>query len=135
MNRIYNRSQINPQVREISGINEAIREFTMETTYGMLDKDKDTKIDSGRESSPINDVLNERGHNYGRFETHAKITQNLKDIVHNSPSWQNCSDSQKETLEMILHKIGRIVNGDPNYKDSWVDIIGYTQLVIEQLDD
>ena len=27
------------------------------------------------------------------------------------------------------HKIGRILNGDPDYQDSWTDIIGYTRLV------
>jgi hypothetical protein len=40
---------------------------------------------------------------------------------------------QKEALEMVAHKLGRIVNGDPNYLDSWVDIIGYTQLVLDRL--
>ena len=34
---------------------------------------------------------------------------------------------------MILHKISRIVNGDPNYKDSWTDIIGYAKLVEKTL--
>ena len=38
-----------------------------------------------------------------------------------------------ESLEMVQHKIGRIVNGDPTYLDSWVDIVGYTQLVIDEL--
>ena len=34
---------------------------------------------------------------------------------------------------MIAHKMGRIVNGDPYYDDSWVDIVGYAQLVINEL--
>ena len=34
---------------------------------------------------------------------------------------------------MIAHKLGRIVNGAPEYKDSWTDIIGYTRLVEETL--
>ena len=34
---------------------------------------------------------------------------------------------------MIAHKISRIVNGDANYMDSWVDIVGYAQLVIDKL--
>jgi hypothetical protein len=40
---------------------------------------------------------------------------------------------QRESLEMIAHKISRIVNGDANYMDSWVDIAGYAQLVIDKL--
>jgi len=34
---------------------------------------------------------------------------------------------------MVAHKLGRIVNGDPNYVDSWTDIIGYTRLVEKRL--
>jgi hypothetical protein len=40
---------------------------------------------------------------------------------------------QQEALDMICHKIGRIVNGDPNYADSWVDIAGYATLVADRL--
>jgi len=36
---------------------------------------------------------------------------------------------------MICHKISRIVNGDPNYKDSWHDIIGYAKLIEDKLED
>jgi len=39
------------------------------------------------------------------------------------------SDDKKEALEMTAHKIGRILNGDAEYKDSWHDIIGYIRLV------
>jgi len=38
------------------------------------------------------------------------------------------SASHREALEMIAHKIGRILNGDPNYADSWHDIAGYAKL-------
>jgi hypothetical protein len=34
---------------------------------------------------------------------------------------------------MILHKLARIVNGDANYIDSWRDIVGYSQLVVDEL--
>jgi hypothetical protein len=34
---------------------------------------------------------------------------------------------------MICHKIGRIVNGDPDYFDSWIDVAGYAQLVADRL--
>jgi len=39
------------------------------------------------------------------------------------------SDDKKEALEMTAHKIGRILNGDAEYKDSWLNIIGYIRLV------
>ena len=80
-------------------------------------------------------TLAERGANYGDFLTHALITQNIKRAMVNSPKWHSLSDSQTEALEMVAHKIGRILNGDPNYKDSWVDIEGYIHLVSQELKD
>jgi len=40
---------------------------------------------------------------------------------------------QQEALDMICHKIGRILNGDPDYADNWHDIAGYAQLVADRL--
>ena len=82
----------------------------------------------------INQTLSERGERYGPFEGHAKITQHLKATMRLYPGFHNLTDSQTEALDMIAHKIGRILNGDPNYADSWVDISGYAQLVVRQLD-
>lgn len=85
--------------------------------------------------STLNNTLKERGKKYGPFSVHAQITQDLKDIMHNSPKWAELNAPQREALEMTAHKIGRILNGDPNYKDSWVDIEGYVHLVSELLPD
>lgn len=84
-------------------------------------------------SSDIKQTLEERGQRYGVFSGHAEITQNLKECMKETGNWNRLSSSQRESLEMIAHKIGRILNGDPNYADSWVDIEGYARLVTEQL--
>lgn len=81
----------------------------------------------------IDETLAERGNRYGRFSEHARITQNLKRAMIDSPNWHGLADDQREALEMVAHKIGRILNGDPNYSDSWHDIIGYTKLVDDVL--
>jgi len=83
----------------------------------------------------IKKLLEERESRYGDFKTHATITQELKTTIHNAPQWNNLSYSMQESLEMVMHKIGRILNGDPKYLDSWVDIIGYTQLVIDEINE
>lgn len=87
--------------------------------------------DSGEET--IESTLAERGARYGDFVTHAKITQRLKWAMKNETKWQQLEDDQKEALEMVAHKIGRILNGDPNYHDSWHDAIGYIKLVADRL--
>lgn len=83
----------------------------------------------------VNTTLAERGSRYGTFEGHAKITQELKDVMRRTDNYCNdkLSASQVEALEMIFHKIGRILNGDPNYADSWHDIAGYAKLVDDEL--
>lgn len=83
----------------------------------------------------VNKTLDERGIRYGKFETHALITQRIKQAMKLETGWENLSDDKKEALEMIAHKIGRILNGDPEYADSWHDIAGYSQLVEKQLND
>jgi hypothetical protein len=79
--------------------------------------------------STIDTTLAERGTRYGAFTGHAKITQDMKRAMTAAPKWAGLRDDQKEALEMVVHKIGRILNGDPDYQDSWTDIIGYTRLV------
>ena len=81
----------------------------------------------------ITEVLAERGSRYGEFVNHAFITQNIKRAMENSSNWHRLSDDMKESLEMIAHKIGRILNGDPKYIDSWTDIVGYAKLVEDYL--
>ena len=81
----------------------------------------------------IDKILSERGSRYGKFTDHARITQNIKTVMCDGPKWGDLTADQREALEMVAHKIGRIVNGDPNYADSWVDIAGYAQLVADRL--
>lgn len=80
----------------------------------------------------IDNTLKERGSRYGSFTGHAKITQDIK-LAMLQGNWIFLAPDQKECLEMIAHKIGRILNGDPNYHDSWYDIVGYSKLVADRL--
>ncbi len=86
-------------------------------------------------TNDLNQILTERGERYGKFFTHAAAAQGLKEIIreHLALNGKTLEDDQIEALEMICHKIGRIVNGDPNYADSWQDIAGYAQLVADRL--
>ena len=80
-------------------------------------------------------ILTERGARYGKFMDHARITQEIKYLLQDrmKGKWHDMKADQREALEMIAHKLGRIVNGDPNYEDSWRDIAGYAQLVADRL--
>lgn len=81
-------------------------------------------------------LLIERGRRHGEFRDHARITQNLKAMMIDpggSSKWQMLSAIQREALEMIQHKIGRILAGDPDYADHWDDIAGYARLVADRV--
>lgn len=82
----------------------------------------------------IDSTLEQRGERYGDFIGHAIITQELKAAMQRSARWNTLDVDMKEALEMITHKIGRILNGDPAYSDSWHDIIGYARLVEQRLE-
>ena len=81
----------------------------------------------------ITATLTERGKRYGVFSKHAEVTQAIKHALFNCRARGSLAPDQVEALEMIAHKLGRIVNGDPDYADSWVDIAGYSKLVADRL--
>lgn len=75
------------------------------------------------------DILNERRKTHGNFNTQAKSAQNMKDIARGGDVWNTVmDDSQREAIDMILHKISRITNGNPHEVDHWRDIQGYAKL-------
>jgi hypothetical protein len=87
-------------------------------------------------ATDVAETLKARGDKYGTFVGHAAITQTLKRAIyeHAKAHDKTFTDDQVEALDMICHKIGRIVNGDPNYADSWIDIAGYAKLVADRLE-
>lgn len=83
----------------------------------------------------IDKVLEERGARYGEFPKHAEISQTLKTIIFCYKGRDNFADDQIEAIEMVCHKLARILNGDADYADSWTDIAGYAKLVADRLLD
>lgn len=84
-------------------------------------------------SKQTNETLNERESRYGSFEGQSILCQTLKDTMRETGGWWKLNPTQRESLEMIQHKIARILNGDPNYADSWHDIAGYATLIDNML--
>lgn len=78
-------------------------------------------------------VLRERGQRYGLFSEQARIAQSLKNALRAEKGFYKLSEVQKEALEMVMHKIARMLNGDPTYDDNVVDIMGYTELMLRHM--
>ena len=83
--------------------------------------------------SDLDKTLAERGAVYGRFVDHAEISQGLKRVMRAAPGWQELPDDMREALEMVQHKVARILNGNPAHVDSWHDVGGYVALVEKRL--
>jgi len=81
----------------------------------------------------VESILTERAKTHGDFTDNARIAQDLKRIVHTQVGWDKLTDVQREALHMILHKIARIMGGNPNVKDHWDDIAGYAKLASERI--
>ena len=81
----------------------------------------------------INEILAERKKTHGCFENQATLSQSLKECCRFANMKHNLNFSQTEAIEMILHKIARIVVGNPNIQDHWLDISGYATLVANNL--
>ncbi len=85
--------------------------------------------------SNVDKTLDGRGNEHGEFMDHACIAQELKISMrrHNKRKWIQLDPDMREALEMIQHKVARILNGNPKHIDSWHDIQGYARLVERRL--
>ena len=81
----------------------------------------------------VSNTLDARGERYGNYLRQTEISFGIKKEMHGS-AFDKMDVDQQDALDMIAVKISRILNGDPNYADNWVDIAGYATLVADRLD-
>lgn len=78
----------------------------------------------------VQSTLNDRAKTHGSFIDNGLIMQDLKLTMRNEgKNWGKLHPYQREALEMIQHKIGRVLSGNPDEPDHWRDIAGYATLV------
>jgi hypothetical protein len=84
----------------------------------------------------VDATLDARAVEYGKFIEGAEVIQMLKRVVQNALNNRDktLAHDQAEAMDMIIHKIGRIVNGNPDVVDHWLDIAGYAKLVADRLE-
>jgi conjugative relaxase-like TrwC/TraI family protein len=92
-------------------------------------------VEGAKSAQEVDAILNTRASNYGSFLGLSQVTQRLKAVAHQFAGQNNKTfdADQAEALDLIFTKVGRILNGDPNYVDSWTDIAGYATLVADRL--
>ena len=84
----------------------------------------------------VDETLDARAVDYGKFIEGAEVMQMLKRVVQAALNNRDktLAHDQAEAMDMIIHKIGRIVNGNPDVVDHWLDIAGYAKLVADRLE-
>ena len=81
----------------------------------------------------IGKTLKKRNDNYGSFKEFSDTCQAFKQLLNSSKNFKDHPAHVREGLEMICHKITRIINGKHDYLDSWVDIEGYARVTREAI--
>jgi len=78
------------------------------------------------------ELTEERGTTHGSFSANARVSQELKAIIHCENS--DMTNVQREAIDMICMKLSRIASGHAHFADHWEDIQGYCQLVLDNND-
>lgn len=81
----------------------------------------------------VRTTLTQRSQVYGNFADQARVEQNIKRAFAASPNWSKLPDDTKSALEMIATKISRVLKGDPEHVDNFVDLAGYATLVADRM--
>lgn len=84
-------------------------------------------------------LISSRETTHGNFVNTARYIQQFKHVMRSAQSDRHrenrppLTPQQAESLEMILHKAGRIISGDPNVADHWDDIAAYAKLALKEI--
>lgn len=74
-------------------------------------------------------ILKQREQTHGDYNEVARVSQALKSALRNGPI-EEVPAVIRESLELICMKMARIVCGDHNEPDHYIDIKGYAQLAL-----
>lgn len=99
----------------------------------MPDKVIDSGLSINVETGEVTRTVEARGTTHGDYRDTARLAQGIKDVMHKSGHWERLSSTQMESLDLIATKIARVLAGDANYADHWVDIEGYAKKAREFL--
>jgi hypothetical protein len=84
------------------------------------------------------DIIQDRDKTHApsdKFKQLAETAQTLKTIVRSGlvETDKFLDEDMMESIDLICTKIARIVHGDSKHIDHWLDIAGYSQLIVNRL--
>lgn len=78
----------------------------------------------------LQSILEERRNTHGDYSDNAETYDALTKII----DLDRLDPERRLAMDVILQKLCRIQNGNPNFKDHWDDIAGYATLASKSLD-
>jgi hypothetical protein len=74
-----------------------------------------------------------RDHQHGGMAAVGTVAQDIKAAMRSSKNWPALSPGHREALDMVAHKIARILSGaDPHDREHWEDLVGYPIAALRQ---
>ena len=125
---------------KLEHIDEKAVGMPREEAMALIDEAHKVRAAKSQDSGPGirstlgDDEAKSREHQSGYYPHTATVSQYLKDIVRANWEGLKMEDPQAEAMDMIVHKIARIVSGDSTFQDHWLDIAGYAMLAHDNLD-
>lgn len=83
----------------------------------------------------VTETLNEREGTHGLYAEVSSVSQMMKKAMQIGVNWSYLRAEQRESLEMMANKVGRILSGNADFIDHWHDIAGYAMLIVKELEN
>ena len=72
-----------------------------------------------------------RDETHGGIEAVGEVSQQIKQAMRDGRNWGRLASAEAEALDMISHKIGRILSGaDFGNPEHWEDVAGYALAIL-----
>lgn len=76
-----------------------------------------------------------RDEQHGGMEAVGDVSQFIKMAMRDSKNWDLLTHGEQEALDMVAHKIARILSGaDPHDPEHWTDLAGYAHAAMRGRD-
>lgn len=82
----------------------------------------------------INEILNQRESTHGSYADVAWLSQTMKNTLRSHSNWAFLGAPMAQSLDLQCDKMARIVAGLATEKDHWIDIQGYAQLALREIE-
>ena len=88
-----------------------------------------------RAGSAVQVMLVDRKKTHGDFSDNARCAERFATVMITEWKGVKATDVQIQGMDYIFKKLARIITGSVSERDHWVDIAGYAELVVKELDE